>query len=140
VCIEDYQRAVADFLRSPALCAAVRRADADPPPSTDPLRSYRLTPRERARLRGMSAHQGMVVNCMLYRASRLVGISRRLQATVQALGPTLRPLFDAYLAAQPAAEAEFDQEARRFADFLATTPSLSAAARAALTAEAGRLV
>jgi hypothetical protein len=112
VSAEEYQRAFADLLRSPRLCAQVRR-------HAEPLAGYDLTDRERSRLRAVSEHRGMVVNCTLYRASRLVGITRRLPGTVERLGPRLREVFDAYLDAQPDAEAEFDREARRFADFLA---------------------
>jgi hypothetical protein len=137
--IEDYQRAVGDLLRSPALCTEVRRAEANPEPGADPLGRYRLTARERSRLAAMSAHRGMVVNCTLYRASRLVGIARRLPATMDALGPALRPAFDAYLAVQPDAEPEFDREARQFADFLAAWPGLLPSARATVAAEAGQL-
>jgi hypothetical protein len=62
----------------------------------------------------------MVVNCTLYRASRLVGITRRLPLTVQLLGPALREVFDAYLHEYPDADAEFDREARSFARFVAS--------------------
>lgn len=113
---EEYQRAFADLLRLPRLCAELRR-------SAEPLAGYDLTDRERARLLAVAAHRGMVVNCTLYRASRLVGITRRLPETVERLGPRLREVFDAYLEAHPDAEAEFDREARRFADFVATNAS-----------------
>jgi hypothetical protein len=110
---EGYQRAMGDLLRSPQLCRAVR-AGAD-----EVWDGYDLTPTERGQLHEVARHRGMVVNCMLYRASRLVGILRRLPGTVAALGPDLRSIFDAYVEACPDAPAEFDAEARSFARFLA---------------------
>lgn len=134
---EEYQRAFGDLLRSPELCRQLRRhapngepgrdaVSQDDPGSrdSDPLEGYHLTTRERARLHAVSRHRGMVVNCTLYRASRLVGITRRLPRTVDALGATLRQVFDAYVAAQPDAEPEFDREALRFAAFITALPAL----------------
>jgi hypothetical protein len=145
VSAEEYQRAFGDLLRSPALCVALRHRETprhrEPVPGSsgdDPLDGYQLTARERARLYAVSAHRGLVVNCMLYRAGRLVGITRRLP--VEALGPALRPVFDDYLAAQPDAEPEFDREALRFAAFAATHPALDAldaGVRELLAAESG---
>jgi hypothetical protein len=117
---EDYQRAMADLMRSPGSCQAVGSG------SAEALEGYVLTPVERQRLRSVARHRGMVVNCTLYRASRLVGITRRLPLTVQLLGPALREVFDAYLLEYPDADAEFDREARSFARFVASrldTPS-----------------
>jgi hypothetical protein len=111
---EEYQRAMADLMRSPSLCQAVGSGAAKA------LEGYVITPVERERLRSVARHRGMVVNCTLYRASRLVGITRRLPLTVQRLGPALRELFDAYLIEYPDADAEFDREARSFARFVAS--------------------
>lgn len=109
---EAFQRAVADMVRLPAFCATVagseRRA----------LDGYSLSEAERARLGVMARRDGMSLNCMLYRASRLVGITRRLPRTLLALGADLRPVFDAYLVACPDANPDFDTEARAFAAFL----------------------
>ena len=109
---EDYQRAMADLIRLPSLCRAVVSAEAET------LDGYELRPFERERLYAVARHRGMVVNCMLYRASRLVGITRRLPVTVELLGPVFREVFDAYLLACPNAEAEFDREACCFARFI----------------------
>lgn len=106
----EFQRAMADLIRIPALC---RSADND-----DAFSEYALTEVERQRLRAIARHRGMVVNATLYRASRLVGIVRRLPATVTELGPLLREVFDAYLRACPDAEPEFDREALAFAGFV----------------------
>ena len=111
---EDYQRAMADLMRLPALCRTVGSAVAGA------LDGYTLTSVEQERLRTVARHRGMVVNCMLYRANRLVGITRRLPVTVELLGPALRAVFDAYLLACPDAEAEFDREAFCFARFVAS--------------------
>jgi hypothetical protein len=110
---EDYQRAMADLLRSPAFCRGVGSG-------RETLEQYVLTPAERQRLGSVARHHGMVVSCTLYRASRLVGITRRLPLTVQLLGPALREIFDAYLLEHPDADAEFDREARCFARFVAS--------------------
>jgi hypothetical protein len=109
---EDYQRAMADLIRSPKF----RRAFGSD--AGEPLEGYVLTPFERQRLRAVARHPGMAVNSTLYRASRLVGITRRLPLTVQLLGPALREVFDDYLLAHPDADAEFDREARSFARFV----------------------
>ena len=109
---KEYQRAMADLLRLPVFCQAVR-ADED-----GVLKSYDLDLREQERVRAVARHQGMKVNCMLYRAGRLVGITRRLPRTVELLRPTLREVFDAYVLDCPDAAAEFDQEALSFARFV----------------------
>lgn len=109
---EDFQRAVADMMRTPAFCAAVAR------PECRDLDSYRLSGAERARLSAMARRRGMALTCTLYRASRLVGIARRLPRTLLALGPALRAVFDAYLAACPDANPDFDTEAHAFGAFL----------------------
>ena len=57
---------MADCLRDTALCRSVRAG-------THPT-GYALTEAERARLRAIARQRGMAVACMLYRASRLVGI------------------------------------------------------------------
>jgi hypothetical protein len=106
-----YQRALADLMRDIALCAALRHGAAD-------LVGYDLTETERARLAAIARHRGMGVTCMLYRASRLVGITRRQPDLVQALGPEFRPVFDAYLLACPDADPDFDREAAAFARFV----------------------
>lgn len=135
----EFQRAMADLLRVPALC---RHADED-----GAFSEYALTEVERGRLRAIARHRGMVVNATLYRASRLVGIVRRLPATVTELGPMLREVFDAYLRACPDAEPEFDREALAFAGFVKgwlddpTHPPVDPAAqlRAVLAVELERL-
>lgn len=88
----------------------------------------------------------MALQCVLYRASRLVGISRRLPASLALLGPSLRAAFDAYVELYPDASAEFDREARSFAAFLATSwlersadPAGAAELRAILAEELRRL-
>jgi hypothetical protein len=108
---EGYQHAMADLLRLPDL----RRDVALGP---EALAAYDLTSTEQDRLCSISRHRGMVVNGTLYRASRLVGIARRLPATVQSLGSRFREAFDAYLIASPNADSQFDGEARAFARFL----------------------
>lgn len=138
--LEEYQRAMADLMRAPALCGAVRRGD-------EALAGYTLTALEQGRLRAIASHHGMVVNAMLYRAGRLVGITRRLPATVSLLGPALREVFDAYLLACPDASAEFDREAQAFAAFVAARlddpagglAQVAEPLRAALAAEAAAL-
>jgi hypothetical protein len=113
-----YQRALADLMRDIGLCAALRHGAAG-------LDGYDLTEAERARLAAIARHRGMGVTCMLYRASRLVGITRRRPDLVQALGSEFRPAFDAYLLACPDADPDFDREAAAFARFVAgrdTTP------------------
>jgi hypothetical protein len=121
---EEYQRAVADMMRKPAFCAELAR------PESRELDNYLLSEMERARLSKMARHRGMPLNCTLYRASRLVGIARRLPRTLQVLGSDLRVAYDAYLAACPDANPDFDTEAQAFATFL---PShLSKAANTAI--------
>ncbi len=137
--VEEYQQAFADQLNSSALGVALRRPGRTSALSGDPLDDYDLTARERSRLRAVSRHRGMMVNCMLYRASRLVGITRRLPMTVDILGPALRQVFDAYLAAQPDAEPEFDREALRFAGFVAALPSIDITVRTVVDAEVAAL-
>ncbi len=109
---EEYQRAVADIIRSPALCRAAIHGQ------SDALDSYALTEVERVRLRSMARQGSMKIYCMLYRASRLVGITRRLPVTIALLGDALRPVFDAYLRACPDASPEFDREAIAFGGFV----------------------
>jgi hypothetical protein len=111
---KEYQRAIADLVRLPELCQAVRAG------VLDAFNSYDLTIIEHGRLCDVAQHQGMLVNCMLYRASRLVGITRRLPRTIELIRPALREIFDAYLLACPDAEAEFDREASNFAQFVVT--------------------
>jgi hypothetical protein len=102
---------MADCLRDTALCRSIRAGTAPP--------GYALTEGELARLRAIARQRGMAVACMLYRASRLVGITRRAPALVEALGPDLRHVFEAYLAACPDADPDFDREARQFERFAA---------------------
>jgi hypothetical protein len=102
---------MADCLRDTALCRSVRAG-------TEPT-GYALTEAERARLRAIARQRGMAVACMLYRASRLVGITRRAPAVVVALGPDLRRVFEAYLAACPDADPDLDREAECFERFVA---------------------
>ena len=109
---KEYQRAMADLLRLPEFCQHVRNAE------ENALGSYELTLRERERLCVVARHQGMNVNCTLYRAGRLVGITRRLPRTIEILRPVLREAFDDYIHACPDAAAEFDQEALSFARFV----------------------
>jgi hypothetical protein len=106
-----YQRALADLMRDIGLCAALRHGAAG-------LEDYDLTAAERARLGSIARHRGMGVTCMLYRASRLVGITRRRPELVAALGADFRPVFDAYLRACPDADPDFDREAAAFARFV----------------------
>ena len=108
---EEYQRAMADLLRQPAFCGAVARED-------EALADYDLNADERQLLRSVAGRAGMRVNCMLYRASRLVGITRRAPAVVEQLGSSFRSVFDAYVAARPDAPAEFDREAEAFVRFV----------------------
>ena len=109
---KEYQRAMADFLRLPEFCQVIRAGQ------EDALNSYDLTLTERERLYTVARHRGMNVNCILYRAGRLVGITRRLPGTIGLLRPVLREVFDAYLLTCPDAAAEFDQEASCFACFV----------------------
>ncbi len=109
---DDFQRAFADLIRVPAQCRALNAGQ------TRALDAYTLSAQERQRLQQLARHHGMQVNCMLYRASRLVGITRRLPATIDQLGTRFRPVFDDYLLRQADACAEFDQEALHFADFV----------------------
>lgn len=109
---EDFQRAYADLIRQPAQCRALNSGQ------TVMLDHYTLDVDERQRLQFLARHHGMQVNCMLYRASRLVGITRRLPFTIDLLGTRFRAVFDDYLMQQPDAPAEFDQEAQHFAQFI----------------------
>jgi hypothetical protein len=109
--IPEYQRAMADLVRSPAFCRAVRSSELA-------LTPYALTEIERQRLQQAARNRGMRVTCMLYRANRLVGITRRLPSTVVLLGPAFREVFDAFLEECVDAPAEFDREAQAFARFL----------------------
>jgi len=110
LCRREYRRAVADLMRDPGLCRGARAGV---------LGGDALSETERARVLAVARQQGMVVTSMLYRASRLVGISRRAPDLVEALGAGLGPAFDAYLAACPHAPPEFAEEARRFRAFVA---------------------
>jgi hypothetical protein len=109
--IPEYQRAMADLVRSPAFCGAVRSSER-------PLAAYALTEIERQRLQQVARSRGMRPTCMLYRASRLVGITRRLPSTVVLLWPVFREVFDAFIEECVDAPAEFDREAQAFARFL----------------------
>ena len=108
-----YQRAIADLMRDIQFCAALRHGAAD-------LGDYDLTEAERSRLAAIAQHRGINVTCMLYRASRLVGIARRRPDLVQALGSSFRAVFDAFLLACPDADPDFDREAAAFARFVDT--------------------
>ena len=110
----DYQLAMADLIRRPDLCHSINSGIAEV------LERYSLTPVESERLRTVARHRGMAVNCMLYRANRLVGITRRLPATVELLGSKFRETFNLYLIACPDAKAEFDDEAFCFARFVSS--------------------
>lgn len=118
---KEYQRAMADLLRLSELCQYVRAG------GEDALKAYDLTDMERGRLHAVARHRGMNVNCTLYRAGRLVGITRRLPRTIELLRPVLREVFDAYVRACPDAAAEFDQEASCFAHFVTTWADETAA-------------
>jgi hypothetical protein len=117
---EDYQRAVADMVRMPAFCMDLAQH------GETALAAYDLSRHEQVRLAAMARHRGIAVTCMLYRASRLVGIARRLPVTLQVLGPHLRGIYDAYLEASPDANPDFDLEARAFATFLSETVTSAA--------------
>lgn len=103
------QRAVADLLRDPACCLAARAGR---------LGGYALSPVEQEWLVAVARHPGVAVGMMLYRASRLVGISRRAPEVVDALGENFAAVFNAYLLACPHAPAEFDDEGLAFRRFV----------------------
>lgn len=107
-----FQRAIADMAASPVLAGRVKR---EPEAA---LAGYDLTDRERRRLASAAAQQGMVINCMLFRANRLSPILAQLPYTCHLLGPELRAAADAFWARHPELERNVPREIRRFAAFL----------------------
>ena len=105
---------MADLLRSPALVRAARATGT----TGTAFAGYDLKPMEAVRLAEAAGARGMAVSCMLYRASRLVGITRRLPVTAQLLGPALRAALDGYVDEALDAPAEFDREAQVFASYV----------------------
>jgi hypothetical protein len=66
----------------------------------------------------------MDAQCTLYRVTRLASLTALLPETMRELKPVLRPLVDAYWAAEPTHEVRFAAEARRFLAFLEYQPAL----------------
>ena len=110
--LEQFQRAFADLVASPAMCLAVQ----DDPGGLD---GYDLDDRERTRLVAVATHPGMSHNCTLYRANRLTPIARCLPATCLQLGDRLRGELDDYLAGSVEEfDMQFRNEAERFGHHL----------------------
>ena len=107
-----FQRAIADMAASPALTGRVKRE-----PETA-LAGYDLTDRERRRLASAAGQQGMVINCMLFRANRLAPVLAQLPCTCHLLGPELRAVADAFWTRHPDLERNVPHEIRRFHRFL----------------------
>ena len=129
----DFQQAMADLVASPSFC---RQARAD----RSALRArYELTQREFNRLIGVINQQGMVLNCMLYRANRLAPLVMNLSRTCTALGPQLGTLLTEYTTLHPNTNVHFYVESERFSAFLENKLRegfpLDAEAKAALAEE-----
>jgi hypothetical protein len=121
--LAEFQQALADLTASPALCNAARR-DAGLL-----ARSYRLTPREAARLRGIVCHPGMECACMVYRANRLAPLALNLPRTCRALGSALRDVASEYWLAYPEGNVHFYIECDRFCGWLRARIDAGAALR-----------
>jgi hypothetical protein len=125
----DFQRALADFTASPALCRQMRQ-------QPDALRhKYDLTDKEWRRLVGVVNSKGMEANCVLYRANRLAPVALNLPETCTALGDELNALISAYWDSEPITDVHFLVEADRFGRFLLTRPDLPATVRAVVERE-----
>ena len=125
----DFQRALADFTASPALCRQMRQ-------QPDTLRHvYDLTDKEWRRLVGVVNSKGMEANCVLYRANRLAPVALNLPQTCTALGDDLNTLISAYWDSEPITDVHFLVEADRFGRFLLARTDLSAAVRTVLEQE-----
>ena len=110
--LADFQQALADLTRSPALCYRVRQ---------DPLalfKNYVLTEREWKRLVGIVQHRGMQCACIVYRANRLAPLALNLPLTCKALGEHLRSLVSEFWDCFPEANVHFFVESDRFCRFL----------------------
>ena len=108
----EFQQALADLVAAPDLCRLVR---ADP----SRLRErYDLSPREYDRLVAIANHDGMALNCMLYRANRLAPLVLNLPTFCRALGLRLGPLLTEYSALHPNTNVHFFLECDRFGQFI----------------------
>jgi len=111
VTLASFQRALSDFIASPAL---VRQVWDDPDSA---LAGYQLSARERARLKAVARQPGMETSCALYRMNRVTPLYTYLRLTCQALEGSLREELDRFWRLQPA-HVQFEREVEHFETFL----------------------
>jgi hypothetical protein len=103
-----FQDALAALVASPDDTRRVRAGDAAP------LDRYDLTSRERERLVAVARQPGMAVNCVLYRAHRMVPLMSLFGRTCAWLGEGLRAEVDAFWATTTHTMIQFEVEAKAF--------------------------
>lgn len=109
--LRGFQRALADLVASPALCAAV---EADPRAA---LAAYDLDARERRRVADMAGRPGMAVNRALYRATRATPALTLLPLSCFLLGERLRAELERFWA-DGEDDPRMDRETLRFGALL----------------------
>lgn len=110
--LQEFQRAVADFIASPERCV---RAIVDFAAETT---DFDLTARERRRLKAIVNDQRMSANCTLFRVNRLVPIFEVLPLTWRHLGATADKALREFWRQHPDAVVQFGEEANRFGVWL----------------------
>jgi hypothetical protein len=110
--LQEFQRAIAEFIASPERCAA---AAVDFPAQTA---GFDLTEREKRRLRSMVRDPLMSANCTLFRVNRLVPIMEVLPLTWRHLGAAAERELHAFWRCHPHAVIQYGEEAHRFGAWL----------------------
>jgi hypothetical protein len=110
--LSAFQRALSDLAASPRLCRELRAR------AGDVLDRYDLTHRERSRLEAICRQPGMSTCCTLYRINRLTPIYTLLPYTCFLLAHDLQKELDVFWEVYRDTDLQFEQESRRFAEFL----------------------
>jgi hypothetical protein len=110
--LQEFQRAVAEFIASPERCVdAIADFAAE---TTD----FDLTEREKRRLEAMINDQRMSANCTLYRVNRLMPIFEVLPLTWRHLGAAAEKELHEFWQQHPDAVVQYGEEAHRFGVWL----------------------
>lgn len=110
--LQEFQRAIAEFIASPERCAA---AAVDFRAQTT---GFDLSEREKQRLRTMVDDPLMSANCMLFRVNRLVPIMEVLPLTWRHLGAAAKQELQGFWRRHPDAVIQYGAEAHRFGAWL----------------------
>ncbi len=108
--LADFQTAIVDLILSPQSARLLLDGD------DRVLRRYRLTERERERLRSIVGQPGMSLCCTLARANRFEPIAEVFPMTCVLLEPVLRELLDDVWGRNPLSNYQFAGDDVLFAD------------------------